>query len=225
MRFDAVLFDNGGTLTHRTSPVVAVRALAARLGVDVSEEEAARHWRRCREYSKNLMAEKREQRNLSRLEHRASYVSGYAPFDEIAPGLAELMYDEWKANPATMVPYPDTLPTLRSFKAAGVPIGIVSNTGWSIDEGYAAAGLSGYVSTFVLSCDLGVAKPEAEPFLTACERLGVLPGRTLMVGNNRLADSGAICVGIHCLILPPVPPGATRGLHAAVDTAGIPWLA
>ena len=30
MRYDAVLFDNGGTLTHRTSPVAAVRGLAAR---------------------------------------------------------------------------------------------------------------------------------------------------------------------------------------------------
>ena len=32
MRYDAVLFDNGGTLTHRTSPVAAVGSLAARLG-------------------------------------------------------------------------------------------------------------------------------------------------------------------------------------------------
>ena len=45
MRFDAVMFDNGGTLTHRTSPVAAVRALAARLGVVISEEDAARYWR------------------------------------------------------------------------------------------------------------------------------------------------------------------------------------
>jgi hypothetical protein len=62
-----------------------------------------------------------------------------------------------------------------------------------------------------------------EPFLTACERLGVAPERTLMVGNNRLADSGSICVGCFCLILPPVPPGATRGLRAAADVAGIAW--
>jgi hypothetical protein len=45
-----------------------------------------------------------------------------------------------------------------------------------------------------------------------------------MVGNNRLADSGAICVGCHCLILPPVPPGATRGLRAAADGAGLVWV-
>ena len=29
MRYDAVLFDNGGTLTHRSSPVAAVCSLAA----------------------------------------------------------------------------------------------------------------------------------------------------------------------------------------------------
>jgi FMN phosphatase YigB (HAD superfamily) len=55
----------------------------------------------------------------------------------------------------------------------------------------------------------------------AAARLGVSPERTLMVGNNRLADSGSICVGCHCLTLPPVPPGATRGLCAAVAAAGL----
>jgi putative hydrolase of the HAD superfamily len=223
MRFDAVLFDNGGTLTHRSSPVAMVRTLAARLGVDISEEEAARHWRRSREHSRSLMAEKRLRRNLSRADHRQAYVAGYAPFEEIAPGLAELMYDEWKTSPLTMVPYPDTPAVLKAFSSAGLPIGIVSNTGWSIDRGYAAAGLDAFIGTFVLSCDLGIAKPAPEPFLTACERLGVSPERTLMVGNNRVADSRSICVGCHCLILPPVSPGATRGLRAAADMAGLPW--
>jgi putative hydrolase of the HAD superfamily len=223
MRFDAVLFDNGGTLTHRTSPVAAVRMHAATLGVQISEEEAARYWRRSREHSRTLMAEKRSRRNLSRSDHRAAYVNGYAPFEEIAPGLAELMYDKWKTNPLTMVPYPDTPAVLKSFSAAGLPIGIVSNTGWSIEHGYHATGLDAFIKTFVLSCDLGIAKPDPEPFLLACERLAVSPERTLMVGNNRLADSGSICIGCHCLILPPVPPGATRGLRAAADAAGIPW--
>jgi len=223
MLFDAVLFDNGGTLTHRSSPVAMVRTLAARSGVDISEEEAARYWRRSREHSRTLMAEKRMSRNLSRAHHREAYVAGYAPFEEIAPGLAELMYDEWKTSPLTMVPYPDTPAVLKAFSGAGLPIGIVSNTGWSIQAGYAATGLDAFVDTFVLSCDIGIAKPAPEPFLIACERLGVAPERTFMIGNNRVADSGAICVGCHCLILPPVPPGATRGLRAAADMAGVPW--
>jgi FMN phosphatase YigB (HAD superfamily) len=97
--------------------------------------------------------------------------------------------------------------------------------GPSIDATTRATGMDAFVATFVLSCDLGVAKPAPEPFLTACERLDVAPDRTLMVGNNRLADSGSICIGCHCLILPPVPPGATRGLRAAADVAGIAWVA
>jgi HAD superfamily hydrolase (TIGR01493 family) len=224
MRYDAVLFDNGGTLTHRTSPVTAIRALAARAGVPVSQEDAARYWRRSKDLGKTLIEAKRC-RNLSRAEHRAAYVAAYAPFEQITAGLAEAMYDEWKTNPLTMVPYPDAPAALKSFSAAGIPIAIVSNTGWSIDAGYAVTGLDAFVAHFVLSCDLGVAKPAPEPFLAACEQLGVTPERTLMVGNNRLADSGSICVGCHCLLLPPVPPGATRGLRTAVDAAAIRWAA
>jgi beta-phosphoglucomutase-like phosphatase (HAD superfamily) len=132
------------------------------------------------------------------------------------------MYDEWKTSPLTMVPYPDTPPVLKAFSGAGLPIGIVSNTGWSIDKGYAATGLDAFISTFVLSCDLGIAKPAPEPFLIACERLGA-PRADADGRQQPAADSGSICIGCHCLILPPVPPGATRGLRAAADTAGIPW--
>jgi hypothetical protein len=75
------------------------------------------------------------------------------------PGLAELMYDEWKTSPLTMVPYPDTPPVLKAFSGAGLPIGIVSNTGWSIDWGYAVTGLDAFIATFVLSCDRASPSP------------------------------------------------------------------
>ena len=42
MRFDAVLFDNGGTLTHRTSPVAAVCSSPPGWAWTISEEDAAR---------------------------------------------------------------------------------------------------------------------------------------------------------------------------------------
>src|SRR5258708_16950998 len=135
MRFDAVLFDNGGTLTHRTSPVAAVRALAARVGVEISEEEAARYWRRSKELGKTLEAEKRR-RNLSRPNHREAYIAAYAPIGEIAPGLAEAMYDEWKTNPLTMGPYPDAPALLKSFTAAGLLIGLDGHPRRPYSSGY-----------------------------------------------------------------------------------------
>ena len=44
-----------------------------------------------------------------------------------------------------MVPYPDSPAVLKAFSSAGLPIGIVSNTGWSIDRGYAATGLDAFI--------------------------------------------------------------------------------
>ena len=130
MLFDAVLFDNEKTRTHRTSPVAAVRALAARAGVVISEEEAARYWRRSPKY----MGSRWSRRNGGGATcpgpiTGAAYVAAYAPFEQIAVGLAVLMYDQWKTNPLTMVPYPDAPAVLKSFSVVGIPIAIVSNTG------------------------------------------------------------------------------------------------
>src|SRR5258708_8532901 len=136
MRFDAVLFDNGGTLTHRTSPVAAVRALAARVGVEISEEEAARYWRRSKELGKTLEAEKRR-RNLSRPNHREAYIAAYAPIGEIAPGLAEAIYDEGKTNPLTMLPYPAAPPVPKSFPPPSIPLAIPTPTRLPLTPAYA----------------------------------------------------------------------------------------
>ena len=134
-------------------------------------------------------------------------MTGYSPFDEIAPGLADLMYDEWKTNPQTMVPYPDTPAVLKSFAGAGIPIGIVSNTGWSIDEGYAATGLDAFIQTFVLSCDLGIAKPDPEPFQIACERLGRVAGPD---ADGRQQPAGRLGLDLRRLPLPDPAAGAAR---------------
>ena len=176
--------------------------------MDISEEEqAARYWRRSKEHSRTLMAEKRLRRNLSRADHRAAYVAGYAPFEEIAPGLADLMYDEWKTNPLTMVPYPDTPAVLKAFAAAGLPIGIVSNTGWSINAGYAATGLDAFIQTFVLSCDLGIAKPDPEPFLT---RLRAARRVSRTDAHGRQQPAGRLGLDLRRLPLPDPAAGTAR---------------
>jgi putative hydrolase of the HAD superfamily len=63
---------------------------------------------------------------------------------------------------------------LKSFAGAGIPIAIVSNTGWSINKGYVATGLDAFIHTFVLSCDLGIAKPDPSP---SCSRASGLASR------------------------------------------------
>ena len=85
--------------------------------------------------------------------------------------MAAAMYARYKTNPQTMVPYADTPRTLRALRAHGISIGIVSNTGWNIREGYQRAGLEALIDVFVLSHEHGAAKPDPVLIARACREL------------------------------------------------------
>ena len=63
------------------------------------------------------------------------------------------------------------------------------------------------VDEYVLSYAEGVMKPDPKIFLTACQRVGVAPERTLMIGDSVEADGGATAVGCAFVTVARVPPG------------------
>jgi HAD superfamily hydrolase (TIGR01493 family) len=221
-RFRAVLFDNGGTLFERTSAPEAIIRLAAERGVTVTFAQAQARWRALKA-AKSKTPEARLARNKSAKAHRSSYLAYYQPLDSIADGLAEAMYERYKTSPETMVPYADTPRTLQRLHDAGVAIGIVSNTGWNIREGYRHAGLAHLIDVFILSHEHGTAKPDPVLIQRACDELRVAPSATLMVGNDAPADGGAAsAIGCACLVLPPARLGTVRGLDHVLALAGLP---
>jgi putative hydrolase of the HAD superfamily len=105
-------------------------------------------------------------------------------------------------DPHSWRPYPDAGPTLAALRDRGIAVAVVSNTGWDIRGSFAVAGLAAYVDCYVLSCELGAEKPDSAVFLTACQRLGVVPGRALMVGDDPASDGGAAAAGLATYLLP-----------------------
>jgi HAD superfamily hydrolase (TIGR01549 family) len=223
-RFEAVLFDNGGTLFQRTPAPAIIRELAAQRGVQISLADASARWSALKAGWPKT-PEARLERNRSRQAHRAAYTCLYRPLDDICAGLAEQMYERYKTSPDTMVPYADVRSTLEHLREAGLAIGIVSNTGWDIRQGYQRAGLAHLIEVFVLSHEHGVAKPDPALIRRACDALGVAPASALMVGNDACADAGAAAAaGCPCLILPSAPLGRARGLGHVLALAGLAGL-
>jgi putative hydrolase of the HAD superfamily len=216
-RFDAVLFDFGSTLFGHPEGAEFVRATAAEMGVDVDLAAADALWNEIRaELAGQTARWGRSDIDAEVWRQRSETVFGLADrlVHGLGPAIDASMHDPW-----AWVPYTDTEATLQALGAAGVQVGVVSNTGWDVSEAFRVRGLDGFVDTWVFSYELGVAKPDARLFLTACENLGAAPARTLMVGDDPVADSGAAAVGLTAVILPLVPPGATRGLDAALNLA------
>ncbi|HEX2131634.1 MAG TPA: HAD-IA family hydrolase [Actinophytocola sp.] len=144
-------------------------------------------------------------RDLDPETHRAVYLAALTTSDiPVAPDVAEVLYARM-IDPASWRPYPDTVPTLRRLRAAGVRVGVVSNIAWDIREVFRRHDAEDLVDEYVLSYVEGVMKPDAKIFTVACQRLGVDPERTLMVGDSAEADGGAVAIGAEFALVEPSP--------------------
>ena len=210
----AVLFDFGHTLFDTADSIELIVRESARLGRPIDLADATVLWNAARERSRTH-EEMAKGRDLSAAAHRACWTALFEPLDERCPGLGELLY-EFEISPAGWTPYPDVRSVLDALVARGVPLAVVSDTGWDLRPLFAYHGLASYFTTFVMSYQHGVTKPSPVLFQAACDALGVGAHEALMVGDNHRNDGGAIDSGLRTLLLPLVPSGTERGLSAVL---------
>ncbi|GGL04034.1 HAD family hydrolase [Mangrovihabitans endophyticus] len=225
---DAVLFDFHGTLAQVEDPVVWVTSAAAACGRHLDRGAATALADRLVTAGRPggplphrvppHLAEHWADRDLYEHSHRAAYtgLAETVPCD--VAGLPDALYERL-LGPHGWLPYPDTEPTLRTLREAGVAVAVVSNVGFDIRPHFAAWGLDALVDAFVLSYEVGRCKPDPAIFLRACGMVSTDPDRTLMVGDTA-ADAGAVGAGCATLVLPAAEPGRTNGLGATLALAG-----
>lgn len=90
----------------------------------------------------------------------------------------------------------DSVPFLESLRAAGVRTAFVSNCAENTRPLLEELGLSGLVDELVLSCEVGVAKPEPGIFRLALERLDVPADRAVLVDDQASYCAGATALGL-----------------------------
>lgn len=217
-----VLFDMGDTLLGRGDGPAILREEARALGSDVDAATAGRIWREI-QFKARTAEEIAKGRDLSERMHRECWTALYSAADVVATGLGKVLYER-EISADAWRPFPDTGPVVEALSAAGVPMVVVSDTGWDIRPVLDRHGLLSYFTGLVLSYEYGVAKPAPQLFTAACELLGVPAEDALMVGDNALTDGGAIESGIRVYLLPPLresgDPGE-RGLDAVLRLVGL----
>ena len=77
----------------------------------------------------------------------------------------------------------DTHEALARLRAAGIRLGIVSNSDGRVEQALEAAGLRDYFDVVVDSALVGVEKPDPAIFRAALDALGVAAGEALYVGD------------------------------------------
>ena len=104
-----------------------------------------------------------------------------------------------------LVPRAGALETLDELERRGFKRGVISVCSSDVEELWDETELAAHVDDVVLSCAVGLSKPDPRIYQLACERLDVRPDECMFVGdgaNDELA--GARRVGMHAVcVLPP----------------------
>jgi len=157
-----------------------------------------------------------EYRDLDPALHREAYLhvlnnSGLA--DDHADELYRRVTD-----PAEWAMYPDTVSVLKSLRQNGFRTAVVSNIAWDIRPVLAAA----EVDEFVLSFEVGAAKPDTRIFTAALDRLGVAADEALMIGDSEENDGAARQLGCSFALVDPLPiANRPTGLLDALRVQGV----
>lgn len=214
----AVLFDFGNTLFAHASLIDTIGSCAADLGHPLprsvasalaAEIETAAHAPEELSLGRDLDA--------SRWAERWRVLYGLA--DREVAGLGDAVFASMHA-PSEWTAYASTADLLFWLHVAGVPVGVVSNTGWDVRRVFAQHGLLEVVDAFVLSYEVGCVKPGREIFDLACDRLGLRADEVVMVGDDPVADAGAAHAGLLTVLVPAAAPGVDNGLSAVRRVLG-----
>jgi HAD superfamily hydrolase (TIGR01509 family) len=214
-RFKAVLFDWRGTLVHIPSPIWHVTRALETIGRPAGRQTVEAVIERVQDVSDlPEFVEAERVIDVSAEVHRETTMRMYDQAG-LDIELAEALYRvEWE--PESRPWYPDVLEALQVIHGRGARIALVSDIHFDIRPDCIAQGIDTFVDAYVLSCELGIQKPNPRMFLAATSAVGVRPDEALMVGDTAATDGGAAAIGIATLILPRPDELVTRGLNMVV---------
>ena len=115
---------------------------------------------------------------------------------------------------------PAAAPALARAKAAGLAVGVISNSNGRVSSTLESAGLGSWIDFVVDSSVVGVEKPDPRIFRMAVERAGVSPGEAAYVGDLYSVDVlGSRAAGLAGILIDPRGYWGPRDCPRARDAA------
>jgi HAD superfamily hydrolase (TIGR01509 family) len=119
---------------------------------------------------------------------------------EPEPGLVRAMAD--KSRELLLLSgrvYDDVLPFLRELKSRDIKIAVISNCDENTRDLLAELGVAALADALVLSNEVGAAKPAAQIYQCALDKLSMSAEAALFVDNNATYCAGAATLGIRAV--------------------------
>jgi putative hydrolase of the HAD superfamily len=140
-----------------------------------------------------------------------------------ADTLADLRRDHTRK---VLVPRDGTIETLEELRRRGLKRGLISVCSGDVEDVWDETAFAGHFDDVVLSCTVGLRKPDPRIYRLATERLQVAPTECLFVGdgaNDELAGAERVGMRAVCILPPgrrePLWPEA-RGWEPTITSLG-----
>ena len=118
--------------------------------------------------------------------------------------------------------YDDAIPFLGRLRSGGIKVAIVSNCSEHTRPLLTELGVTALADAVVLSCEVGAAKPSAEIFLHALDRLEVAASAALFVDDQASFCAGGAAVGIRAVQIVRGAPDGTVPAAGTTVVRGLP---
>ena len=199
LRYDAVIFDVGGTLIgfHEPAPF---QELLLQAGLPASDEDARRLHQR---YLDVLRANRDDAQGLGANEGEIDvwWRGIFRLTWPDRPDMAEEMFRWFRADRFDRI-FADAVPALNSLREQGMPMGIVSNFTSDLEHLLRRLGLRDFFGFVIVSAQVGIAKPDPRIFDLAVSQLHRPRHRLLYVGDHIGDDiEGAHAAGLDAVLI------------------------
>ena len=186
-QIEAILFDMGGTLRgsvkkDEASTLEIVRKIIALLGADASPEEfkdmLSERTKAYRNWAKSTLIDVDER------ELWTKWMLPDWPAEQIGD-LAMQLNELWREATGDRIAFPEAKEVILELFRRGYRLGVVSNTVSSVETPQALneLELTGCFETVILSCVVGIRKPDPAILLEATRRMEIDPDKCAYIGN------------------------------------------
>jgi len=186
-QIEAILFDMGGTLRgsakkDEDSKKEIVRKIIGLVGADASPEEFAEM------LTERTKAYRRwAKKTLTDVDERELWTKWMLPNwpSEQIGDIAMQLNSLWREATGDRIIFPESKEVILELFRRGYRLGLISNTISSVEtpQLLSELELTGYFETVILSCVVGIRKPDPAILLEATKRMNIDPAKCAYIGN------------------------------------------
>ena len=191
--YNAVIFDLFGTLVDewgsRLEPIY--REVAQALGIP--DEQFRPVW--------SETYQDRQTGAFPTLEDNFRHVAQVLETQVSPQRIAQAIAIRHELTRQVLIPRPDAEDTLRTLRAKGLKIGLISNCSQEVPELWEEMSIAPLIDESLFSSVVGLMKPDQRIYELACQRLGVDPQQCLYVGDSGYELTGASQAGMHPVLI------------------------